>query len=117
MHVAAINPRFVRESEVDPETVENEKRVLTEQALESGKPREIVEKMIVGRLKKWKKEICLLDQPFVKNGDLTVAQELKRVGGDIGVSLDVVGFTRFVRGEGIEKQESNLAEEVAALSK
>ena len=117
MHVAAINPRFVRDSDVDPETVENEKRVLTEQALESGKPREIVEKMIVGRLKKWKKEICLLDQPFVKNGDVTVAQELKRVGGELGVELDVVAFTRFVRGEGIEKQETNLAEEVAALSK
>jgi len=117
MHVAAINPRFVRSDEVDPETIENEKRVLTEQALESGKPREIVEKMIVGRLKKWKKEICLLDQPFVKNGELTVAQELKRVGGELGVDLDVVGFTRFVRGEGIEKKETNLAEEVAALSK
>ena len=117
MHVAALRPSFVRESDVDTETVEKEKRVLAEQAAESGKPPEIIEKMLIGRLKKWKKEICLLDQPFVKNPDLSVAQEIDRVSKELGVELSYATFVRFERGEGIEKRESNLAEEVAAQLK
>lgn len=114
MHTAAMNPRFVREDEIDAETVATEERVLREQALNEGKPAEIVEKMIVGRLRKWRKEICLLDQPFVKNPDVTIAGEVARTAKEAGVSITLEGFTRFERGEGIEKKSSNLAEEVAA---
>jgi elongation factor Ts len=115
MHVAAVNPRFVRVEQVDAETLEAERHILTEQALESGKPREIVDKMIAGRLQKWKKEICLLEQPFVKNPELTVAQEIQRVGKALGAKLDVTTFVRFGRGEGIEKAESDFAAEVASM--
>lgn len=114
MHAAAMAPQFTQESEIDESTVENEKRVLTEQAMEEGKPAEIVEKMVIGRIRKWRKEICLVDQPFVKNPDLTIAQEVKRVAGEVGTGIAVDTFARFARGEGIEKKESNLAEEVAA---
>ncbi len=115
MHVAAMNPQFASVAEVDDETVERERRVLTDQALESGKPKEIVDKMIVGRLAKWKKEIALLEQPFVKDGDVSVKQFVANVGKDAGHKLEFVRFVRFERGEGIEKVETNLADEVAAL--
>ena len=115
MHVAAMNPQFGRSSEIDDETVERERRVLTEQAAESGKPANIIAKMIEGRLGKWKKEICLLNQPFVKNPDLSVEAFIATTGKDAGVGLEFGRFVRFERGEGIEKVESNLAEEVAAL--
>ncbi|MFT6399392.1 MAG: elongation factor Ts [Bradymonadia bacterium] len=117
MHVAAMNPAFGRVDEVSDEIVERERRVLTEQAAESGKPPEIIAKMIEGRLKKWKKEICLLDQPFVKDGDISVAQFVTKTGKDAGVGLEFSNFVRFERGEGIEKVETNLADEVAALRK
>lgn len=115
MHVAAMNPQFGRSSEIDEETVERERRVLTEQAAESGKPPEIIAKMIEGRLHKWKKEICLLDQPFVKNPDQKVSGFIAETGKAAGVGLEFGTFVRFERGEGIEKVESNLADEVAAL--
>ena len=117
MHVTASKPLYVSEAEIDEAVVETERRILTEQALESGKPANIVDKMVIGRLKKWRKEICLLDQPFVKNPDLTVAQEAARVGKELGVDITVESFIVFTRGEGIEKKESNLAEEVAAFMK
>ena len=115
MHVAAMNPHFGRSSEIDDEVVERERRVLTEQAAESGKPPAIIAKMIEGRLGKWKKEICLLNQPFVKNPDQTVEAFIAAAGKESGVGLEFGRFVRFERGEGIEKVESNLADEVAAL--
>ncbi|TVR00370.1 MAG: elongation factor Ts [Deltaproteobacteria bacterium] len=117
MHAAAMAPHFTRESEIDENVVENEKRVLTEQAMEEGKPAEIVEKMVIGRIRKWRKEICLVDQPFVKNPDVTIQGEIDRVAKEAGARITLEGFTRFARGEGIEKKESNLAEEVAATLK
>lgn len=117
MHVAAMNPAFGRIEEINDETVERERRVLTEQAAESGKPPEIIAKMIEGRLKKWKKEICLLDQPFVKDGEVSVSQFITNTGKAAGVGLEFGNFIRFERGEGIEKVETNLADEVAALQK
>ncbi len=117
MHVTASKPLYVSESDIEEERVETERRILTKQALESGKPAAIVDKMITGRLKKWRKEICLVDQPFVKNPDLSVAQEVARVGKELGVDIAVESFLVFTRGEGIEKKESNLAEEVAAFMK
>ena len=104
MHIAAINPKYVSHDQVSADEVEHERKVLTEQALNEGKPENIVAKMVEGRLNKYFKEICLLDQPFVKNPDETVAKFL----GDAKVSE----FVRYEVGEGIEKREDNFAEEV-----
>lgn len=106
MHVAAINPKFVSSDEVPAEVVEHEKKVLSEQALNEGKPANIVEKMIVGRLSKFLAEISLNDQPFVKNPDMTVAKFAESKNGSM------LSFVRFEVGEGIEKRQENFAEEV-----
>ncbi len=108
MHVAANNPKYLDRSKVDPEMVEHEKRVLTQQALEEGKPEKIVEKMVVGRLNKYLQEICLVDQPFVKDTDIKVSQYLKN--NETGV----IEFIRLEVGEGIEKKEEDFAAEVMA---
>jgi elongation factor Ts len=106
MHVAAINPTCIDESGVPAETLETEKRIFTEQAAESGKPPEIIEKMIGGRINKFLKEITLVGQPFVKDDKQTVGQLLKSAGAS------VTSFIRFEVGEGIEKKEENFADEV-----
>lgn len=106
MHVAAINPTCIDESGVPAETLETEKRIFTEQAAESGKPPEIIEKMIVGRINKFLKEITLVGQPFVKDDKQSVGQLLKNN------DAKVASFVRFEVGEGIEKKEENFAEEV-----
>lgn len=108
LHIAASNPAFLDEASVDPEAIEKEKRVLVAQAEGSGKPMEIIEKMIQGRLRKFLGEITLMGQPFVKDPDQTVEKLLKANGAT------VIGFERLVVGEGIEKEESNFADEVAA---
>jgi len=106
MHVAASNPSCIDESGVPAETLENEKRILTEQAQESGKPAEIVEKMVIGRVNKFLKEITLLGQPFVKDPDVSVGKLLETAGAT------VTAFVRFEVGEGIEKKQENFADEV-----
>ncbi|MGX7195401.1 translation elongation factor Ts [Enterococcus olivae] len=111
MHVAAINPRYVDESQIPEAELEHEKTVLTEQALNEGKPANIVEKMVVGRLNKFKAEISLVDQPFVKDPDVTVAKYVASKGAT------VKSFTRFEVGEGIEKREDNFVEEVMSQVK
>lgn len=111
MHVAAIKPRFVSESEVPADVVAHEKEVLQKEALGEGKPANIVEKMVVGRLKKFFKEVCLVDQPFVKDGDITVADYLKQK------NAEAVTFVRYEVGEGIEKKAENFADEVKAQIK
>ena len=111
MHVAAINPNCVDESGVPAETLENERRILTEQAQDSGKPAEIIEKMVTGRVAKFLKEITLVGQPFVKDPDITVGKLLA------GANASVTSFIRFEVGEGIEKKEENFAEEVLAQVK
>ena len=108
MHVAAINPTCVDESGVPADMLEREKRIFSEQAAESGKPPEIVEKMVTGRVAKFLKEITLVGQPFVKDPDVTVGKLLK--GADASVAM----FVRFEVGEGIEKKEDNFVEEVMA---
>ena len=108
MHVAAINPVCIDESGVPAETLETEKRIFTEQAEASGKPAEIIEKMVTGRVAKFLKEITLVGQPFVKDPDVTVGKLLK------GADASVVSFIRFEVGEGIEKKEDNFVEEVMA---
>ena len=108
MHVAAINPVCIDESGVPAETLETEKRIFTEQAEASGKPPEIIEKMVTGRVAKFLKEITLVGQPFVKDPDVTVGKLLK------GAGASVVSFVRFEVGEGIEKKADNFVEEVMA---
>ena len=107
MHVAAANPQSLNEGDLDPAVVEREKAVLTEQARESGKPENIIENMIVGRMKKFYAEVCLVNQAFVMNPDVTVEQAAKDAGGE------VLGFVRMEVGEGIEKKEEDFAAEVA----
>ncbi|QCR31826.1 translation elongation factor Ts [Lysinibacillus sp. SGAir0095] len=106
MHIAAINPQYVSRDEVSEEEVDRERKVLTEQALNEGKPENIVAKMVEGRLGKFFEDICLLDQTFVKNSDQKVRDFVKSTGGNI------TSFVRFAVGEGIEKREDNFAEEV-----
>jgi elongation factor Ts len=108
MHVAAINPTCIDESGVPAEMLEREKRIFSEQAAASGKPPEIVEKMVTGRIAKFLKEITLVGQPFVKDPDVSVGKLLK------GADASVVSFIRFEVGEGIEKKEDNFVEEVMA---
>ena len=111
MHVAAINPRYVNESQIPESELEHEKAVLTEQALNEGKPAKIVEKMVVGRLQKFKAEIALVDQPFVKDPDMTVEKYVASKGAKVET------FVRFEVGEGIEKREDNFVEEVMSQIK
>ncbi len=113
MQIAAMNPKYVSQDDVDEAFIASETKILTEQALNEGKPAEIVEKMIKGRLKKELKEICLLDQAFVKDGDITVAQYVKNCAKELGKDIAVAGMIRYEVGEGIEKREENFAEEVA----
>jgi elongation factor Ts len=106
MHVAAINPTCIDESGVPAETLERERRIYTEQAAESGKPAEIVEKMVTGRVAKFLKEITLVGQPFVKDDKISVGKLLDKAGAR------VTSFVRFEVGEGIEKKQENFADEV-----
>ncbi|MCX8075292.1 MAG: translation elongation factor Ts [Clostridia bacterium] len=112
MHIAATGPRYVRREEVPAEVVEAEKETLKAQALNEGKPAAVVDKMVEGRVNKFFAEICLLEQPFVKNPDVTVGQLLTELIAKIGENIVIRRFARFERGEGIEKEESNFAEEV-----
>ena len=107
MHAAAMRPSYVKEDDVPSEVVDKEMSVLTEQAMNEGKPKEIAEKMVQGRIKKFYKEICLEEQPFVKDSDVNVKTYVKNNGGTIKAMY------RFEVGEGIEKKEENFAEEVA----
>jgi elongation factor Ts len=111
MHIAASNPACVDESGVPAETLERERRIFAEQAQQSGKPANIIEKMVEGRVAKFLKEITLLGQPFVKDPDITVGKLLQSAGAS------VVGFVRFEVGEGIEKKPDNFVEEVMAQVK
>jgi elongation factor Ts len=113
MQIASMNPKFIDESQVDPEYIESEKKILIQQALNEGKPADIVEKMVVGRLKKELKESCLLEQKFVKNSDITVAGYVKEAAAALNKPVKVVEMVRYEVGEGIEKKEENFAEEVA----
>lgn len=107
MHVAATNPASLNENDIDPAMVEREKNVLTEQARESGKPESIIENMIKGRMRKFFEEVTLVNQKFVINPDITVAQAAKEAGAE------VTGFVRLAVGEGIEKKVEDFAAEVA----
>ena len=117
MHVAATNPLALTPEEVDASAVEREKAIFSDQARASGKPENIIEKMVEGRLRKFYEEVVLLKQAFVLNPDLTVEAALKAAEKDIGSPARITGYVRYALGEGIERETSDFAAEVAAAAK
>jgi elongation factor Ts len=117
MHVAATNPLSLTPDEIDPALVEREKAIFSDQARASGKPENIIEKMVEGRLRKFYEEVVLLKQAFVINPDLTVEKALQEAEKEIGAPAKITGFIRFALGEGIERDEADFAAEVAAAVK
>ncbi len=117
MQIAAVTPQYLNESEVPAEVVEKEKEILTVQAMNEGKPANIAEKMVAGRIKKFFKDVCLVDQQFVKDSDKSVAQYTADTAKALGGSIEIVKFVRFEKGEGLEKKEENFAEEIAKMVK
>jgi elongation factor Ts len=116
MHIAATNPLAVRSEELDADVVARERSVYAEQARESGKPEAIIEKMVEGRVRKFYEEVVLLSQAFVINPDLTVEKALKAAEADVGAPIELKTFVSFRLGEGVEKEESDFAAEVAAAA-
>jgi elongation factor Ts len=116
MHVAATQPLSLSTDDLDPEAVERERAIFTEQALESGKPAGVVEKMVEGRIRKFFEEVVLLKQAFVMNPDLTVEQLVAETAKTLGSPVTIKGFARLALGEGIEKKTEDFAAEVAAVS-
>ncbi len=114
MHVAAASPQWTAIDGIDPAALERERAVLSEQARASGRPENIVEKMVEGRLRKFYEDTVLLEQTFVIDGESKVSKAVEAVAGEIGTPVAVTGFRRFVLGEGIEKKEEDFAAEVAA---
>ncbi len=117
LQIAAARPEAVRREEVDASKLEKEKEILRAQAINEGKPEKIVDRMVEGRIEKYYKEVCLLDQAFVKDGDKSIKGLMAEIAKATGANLDIVRFTRFERGEGIEKRQDNFAEEIAAQMK
>ncbi len=116
LQIAAARPEAVRKEEVDVEKLNKEKEILRAQALNEGKPEKIVERMVEGRIEKYYKEVCLLEQQFVKDGEKTVKGLMAEIAKAANAKLDVVKFARFERGEGIEKRKEDLAEEIAKMT-
>lgn len=114
MQVASMNPKFLDDTQVDPAWLESETEIAKQQLLNEGKPEKMLERIIPGKVKAILKEVCLVDQKFVKNGDLTVAQYVTEAGKEIGKDMKVAEMVRFEVGEGIEKKEEDFAAEVAA---
>jgi len=117
MHIAATNPLAIRSEEVDAAVAERERNVFIEQARESGKPEAIIEKMVEGRMRKFFEEVALLSQAFVINPDLTVGAAVKEAEKEAGAAIEITGMARLLLGEGVEKEETDFAAEVAAVAK
>ncbi len=117
MQVAASTPTYLDKDAVPAETIAKEKEILTAQAINEGKPANIAEKMVMGRINKYYKEVCLVEQPFIKDGDISVQQFTDTTAKELGVKIRIVDFVRFEKGEGLEKREDNFADEVASTVK
>lgn len=117
MQIAATKPEFVRREEVPAEAVEKEREILRAQALNEGKPEKIVDKMVEGRIEKYYKEVCLLEQPFIKDPDVTVKQLLTDKIAKIGENINIRRFTRYELGEGMQKKQADLVAEVEAATR
>lgn len=113
MQIAAANPLFLNKDSVDTTSMEKEKEIYRVQALNEGKPENIVEKMVMGRIQKYFKEVCLLEQPWVKDGDKSITKFLEEKSKEVGSPITVTRFVRYERGEGIEVEKVDFAEEVA----
>ena len=117
MQVAASTPTYLDKDAVPAETIAKEKEILTAQAINEGKPANIAEKMVMGRINKYYKEVCLVEQPFIKDGDISVQKFTETTAKELGVKITVLEFVRFEKGEGLEKREDNFADEVASMVK
>ncbi len=117
LHIAASAPKYLNREEVPAELVDREKNVYVEQMKNEGKPADIIEKIVGGKMDKFYSEICLMEQSFIKDEDLTIEQFLIKKTGEIGEKISLRRFARYELGEGIEKEKANLAEEVAAQLK
>ena len=118
MHIAAADPapRFVTKEEVTQDFLDTEKRIATEQALATGKPANIIDRIVEGKMNSIFKEVCLLEQPFIMNPDLTIQQYLSQRTAEIGEKLSIRRFTKYIMGEGLAKRSENFAAEVAAAT-
>lgn len=112
LQIAAANPLFMTREEVDTDTLDKEREIYRQQALNEGKPEKVVEKMVEGRVNKYFKEVCLLEQLWIRDQDFTIKKYLENKSKELGTDIKVVKFVRFEKGEGIEKKEENFAEEV-----
>ena len=117
MQITAMNAPYLNRESVPAEVVEHEKEILTVQAMNEGKPEEIAKKMVMGRINKYYKENCLLEQEYVKNGDMSVKQYIDSVAKELGGTITLVDYARIEKGEGIEKKEEDFAAEVASMIK
>lgn len=117
MQIAAMNPQYLDEAHIPADVVEHEKKIATEQAANSGKPANVIEKMVAGKVKKTFKEICLVDQAYVKEGKQSVQQYTDSVAKELGGKIAITGYVRFEKGEGLEKRQDNFAEEIAGMVK
>ena len=117
MQIAAVKPQYVCQAEVPAEIVEKEKEILMAQALNEGKPQNIAEKMVMGRISKFYKEVCLLDQEYVKDPDLSIKKYVEAKAKEFGGKIEIKSFARLEKGEGLEKKEDNFADEVASMVK
>jgi len=116
MQIAAAKPEFIRREEVPQEQIAHEKEILRVQALNEGKPEKIVDKMVEGRIDKYFKEVCLMEQPFIKDNDMTIADLITSKIAKIGENISIRRFARYEVGEGLEKKTCDLAAEVAAMT-
>jgi len=117
MQVAAANPQYTKKDSVPADVLAKEKEILRAQALNEGKPEAIVDKMVEGRISKFYKEVCLVEQEYIKDPDMSVAKYMQSVAKELGCDIDIIRFARFEKGEGIEKKEDNFADEVAKMIK
>ncbi|RKO66307.1 translation elongation factor Ts [Desulfofundulus salinus] len=117
MQVAAARPEYVRREDVPEHVIAREKEVLAAQAVNEGKPEKVIEKIVQGRLDKFFKEVCLLEQPFIKNPDITVQELLNEKIAKIGENIVIRRFTRYELGEGLAKRQDDFAEQVAAMTR
>ncbi len=114
MHIAAANPLALTVDEVDPISLERERTVLIEQARATGRPEEIIQKMVEGRVRKFYEEVVLLEQTFVLDGQTKVSDVVEQAGKELGTPVKLTGYVKYTLGEGIEKEEADFAAEVAA---
>ena len=117
MQIAAVNPLYLDIQSVPSDVVEHEKKILKEQIVNDGKPENIAEKIVQGRIAKYFKEVCLVEQPFVKDGNMSIAQYVEKTAKELGVDIKISSFVRFEKGQGLEKKEDNFASEVAGMIK